>query len=257
MKSKYGTATTLAEYEVHSFIELLSNTLHGRAKEGSKGGYSAATFALKDVLHLMKCILSESKNRELFATTTSSSANNGCRLNTLLLKVVARYSLLSKNNEESSSSLSKGIVDAEAVEHALTSLCWMTLYGMDEDKIGFSNPLLVRTTTVKNDEEEKQQEQMIDSSCLPATFGDYGKMEGESILTKVLMAYLNKTKKNAGKESITTTPLGRYAANQILFRVGYLKFEGSAQDLVSAVVSFVKISCCCALSFDLCSLLYI
>ncbi|KAL7541515.1 hypothetical protein ACHAXR_012564 [Thalassiosira sp. AJA248-18] len=209
--SKFGSATILAEHETHTFLELLSHTLQGRAKEGpSGGGYSAATFTIKGVLHSIKCILSEPRNRELFASTT-----NECRLNTLLLKAIARYSLLSTDNVKESSA-TKEILDAEAVEHAVISLYWMTLYGMDEAVVGFSS--------------SPRRKHQGGSAFLPMTFGDYGKMEAKSVLIKVLTAYLNK------KDGISHK--GRHAANQVLFRVNYLKFEGSVADLTYPGKSF-------------------
>ena len=190
---KYGSATTLADHETHSIVDLLSHCLQGRAKEGP-GGYSAATFTLKGALHVVKCILSEPKNREMFASTI-----NGSRLNALLLKAVAQYSLRFEEVTE--------IMDAQAVEHAVVSIYWMTMYGLDESSIGFSNPF------------GRQ------SIFLPATFGDHGKKtEAMSVVAKVFTAYLNK-------DGITLR--GRHAANQILFRVNYLRFEGSVADMVS------------------------
>ena len=95
---------TVTNYEIHSLVDLLSHCLQDRAKEGP-GGYLAATFTFKGALHVVKCILSEPKNREVFA-----SAINGSRLNALLLKAVAQRSLQSEQIME--------MMDAEAVEHA-------------------------------------------------------------------------------------------------------------------------------------------
>lgn len=196
------SALTLSDYEMSSIVDLLANCLHGRAKEGP-GGYSSATFGLKDVLYFVKCILSAPKNRELFAT---SGVGDGTRLNALLLKTIARYSLLSDGVS--------GAMDANVVEHAVVALYGMTLYGLDEAVIGFSNPLM--------------GQQRSSDAFLPATFGDGDddtKTEASSAVAKVLAAYLKK-------EGIT--PAGRHAANQILFRVKSLRFEGSAGALVSS-----------------------
>jgi len=91
------------------------------------------------------------------------------------------------------------------VEHAVVSIYWMTMYGLDESSIGFSNPF------------GRQ------SIFLPATFGDHGKKtEAMSVVAKVFTAYLNK-------DGITLR--GQHAANQVLFRVIYLRFEGSVADM--------------------------
>ena len=195
-----SSSTTLATYEAQTLIELLSNTLHGRAKEGT-GGYSGATFSLKSVLYALKCILSEPKNRLVFAATYWGS--QACPLNVLLLKAVARYSLLSTAENSN--------MDAEAAEHALLCLYYMTLYGLDDAAIGYPLPYLVGNVT---------------SAFLPTAFGDYGKLDAKSVLAKVLASYLSK-----GDDA--TTNKGRYAANQILLRLSYLRFEGSVAALVS------------------------
>lgn len=176
-------------------MELLSNCLQGRLKDGP-GGYSAATFTLKGVLYGIKCILSEPKNRHLFATT----AKNGCRLNALLLKAVARYSL-------SKADLTTEVMDAEAAEHAVVSIYLMSMYGLDESVIGFTSPF------------------GQSSVFLPATFGSKAQQQATNVVSKVLASYLNR---GGG-----ITRRGRHVANQILFRVDYLRFEGSVADLVS------------------------
>jgi len=187
--SKYGSAMTLGDHESQTFVDLLSHCLQGRAKEGS-GAYSAATFSLKGVLQVIKCILFEPRNRKLFA-----SSSNGSRLNTLLLKAVARYSVLDKE-------ITEATMDAEAVEHAVVSIYWMTLYGLDESVIGFSSPL-------------------GRGAFLPASFGSQY-TEAKSVLAKTFTAY-------AEKDGIT--PRGQHAANQVLFRVNYLRFDGFVAEL--------------------------
>ena len=202
--AKYGSANTLADHEVQTLVELLSNSLAGRAKDGL-GGYSAATFSLKGVLFGIKCILSESKNRQLFL----ESANDGkaSRLNSLLLKAVARFAL---QNEATSY-----VMDAETVENAVVCLYWMSLYGLDEAAIEFVNPLLGG---------------LSNQGFLPVAFGG---IDAKGILAKVLVAYLN---------SDGITRRGQHAANQILFRVNYLRFEGSAADMVSKELTDEKLS---------------
>ena len=217
MTSTYSSAIILAEYEVDLLIELLAHASAGRAKEGA-GGYSSATFNLKGVLFVIKCILSESKNRQVFVTSMS-----GRRLNALMFKVIARYTVL---NDDSVTN----ILDAEAVEYAITSLFYMTLCSMDEDVIGFSNPLFGASKEEEEEEEEEkgeeQQQKQKDTYFLPMTFGDYGKIESKNALVNVMTDYLNK------KDS-ETSPTGRSAANQILFRLNILKLGGTVEELVS------------------------
>lgn len=112
--SKYHSATLLADYEAHSIIELLAHCIHNRAKEGP-GGYSAATFTVKGVLHSIRCLMTNPKNRIVFASI------DGARLNTLLLKALARYSLIAKGVED--------VMDAEAAEHAVFSFYLMSNCG--------------------------------------------------------------------------------------------------------------------------------
>lgn len=189
----------LGEHETDAFVDLLLRCLHGRAKEGV-GSYSAATFSLKGVLHVIECILSEQKNRELFA-----SSSNGMRLNMILLKTVARYLLLGKE-------ITEATMDTEAVEHAVVSMQWMTLCGLDESLIGISSPV-------------------GQGAFLPAMIGNYS-VEANIVVAKVFTAYLRKD---------GITPRGRHAANQIFYRLHYLRFEGFVADLVSGACEV----CCC------------
>lgn len=76
---------------------------------------------------------------------------------------------------------------------------------MDEAAIEFVNPLLGG---------------LNNQGFLPVAFGG---IDAKGILAKVLVAYLN---------SDGITRRGQHAANQILFRVNYLRFEGSAADMI-------------------------
>jgi hypothetical protein len=186
------SAAILAVHETHSLVELLSHCLKGRGKDGA-GGFSAATFTLKGVLYGIRCILSEPKNREVFAASTGDNAR---RLNALLVKAVSRYALLDDKADT---------MDAEAAEHAVVSIYQMSLYGLDEELIDFACPFGQAT-------------------FLPAAFGIGIRLEGKEVLAKVLISYLKK-------DGISAR--GRHSANQILLRVDYLKFAGTVADLVS------------------------
>jgi hypothetical protein len=190
-----GSATVLAVHETHGLVELLSNCLQGRGKDGA-GGYSAATFTLKGVLFGMRCILSERTNRDAFVK--SGGGDNARRLNSLLLKALARYAL---------SDGGKTIMDAEAAEHAVTSMYHMTLHGLDGGLLEFPHSLSHAT-------------------FLPEVYGTRKKLEGREVLVGVLIAYLNR---------VGFSDEGRHHAEQILLRVDYLKFAGNVSDLVSVV----------------------
>jgi len=119
--SNYQSANSICEHEAHSIIELLSHCLANRAKEGA-GGFSAATFTVKGVLFSIRCVMTDPKNRVVFATI------DGARVNALLLKALGRYSLVADRKEEGIGA----IMDAEAAEHAVFSLYLMSNYGFQE-----------------------------------------------------------------------------------------------------------------------------
>jgi hypothetical protein len=98
-------------------IELLSNCIHSRPKEGP-GGYSSSSFSLKGILYSIRCLVAERRNRLQFAST------GGARLNALLLKALAQYSFSDQKDEGINV-----LMDAEAAEHAVVSLYLMSNYG--------------------------------------------------------------------------------------------------------------------------------
>ncbi|KAL9180826.1 hypothetical protein ACHAXT_011279 [Thalassiosira profunda] len=158
--ARYQHSAILDEREVPALLELLSNCLHGRAKEG-KGGYSAASFSLKGVLRVLRCLVSLPEN----GTVLASTVNGGAGLNALLLKGLARYALLDEYD---------AVLDAEAAEHMAVSLCQMSLHGMDEAVLGFPCPL-------------------GSEIFLPASFGNRGEFETRDVLTRVLRSYVDKS----------------------------------------------------------------
>jgi hypothetical protein len=89
-------------------VELLSDTLHQRAKDGP-GGYSAATFNAKWVLYAIRCLLTSTTNQLCFVGTI---------LNTLLMKALAQHSLQHVAS-----------IDDDAAEHAAFSLYLQSNYG--------------------------------------------------------------------------------------------------------------------------------
>jgi hypothetical protein len=101
------------EAEALILIELVANTLHGHAKDGP-GGYLSVMFHVKYVLFALRCLLTQFKNQNLIGESSAC-----VKLNTLLLKVVALYSLQPKSN----------FIDADAAEYACFSLYLLSNYG--------------------------------------------------------------------------------------------------------------------------------
>ena len=98
----------VAHEEVQLFLELLANVLHQRSKEGI-GGYSAATFTIKGVIHAIRCLLTNFNNQCMFASS---------RLNMLLFKALAMFVIQRII-----------CVDAETAEHLCFSLYLLSDYG--------------------------------------------------------------------------------------------------------------------------------
>lgn len=93
----------ISSREAAQFVPLFADALHQRAKNGP-GGYSAATFTIKGVLHVIRCLLTSTANQIFFA-------GSGVFLNSLLLKALAKHAILGDRT-----------VDDEAAEHACFSL---------------------------------------------------------------------------------------------------------------------------------------
>lgn len=123
------TVILVTNSEAEQLIELLSNTLLIKAKEGP-GGYSAATFTVKGVLYAIRCLLTNHINQMTFVAT-------GTRLNCLLLKAVAFF-------------IGDFVptVDAEAAEHACFSLYLLSTYG-------FKDSFLPRSYETVEEDDEK------------------------------------------------------------------------------------------------------
>jgi hypothetical protein len=102
----------LPEAEVHLLVELLSNTMHGRGKDGS-GRYSAATFSVKYVVFAIRCLLTHEANQILV-----SQQEVGVKLNSLLMKLLAQHSIQKVPS-----------MDAEAAEYACFSLYLQSNHG--------------------------------------------------------------------------------------------------------------------------------
>jgi hypothetical protein len=100
--------------EAPMLLELLGNSLHNRGKKGP-GGYSSATFHLKQTLLALRCLLTNSVNvKTIYAVC-------GTKLNALLLKVIAVFSFKDSIT-----------VDSEAAEYAIFSLYLMSNFGFNK-----------------------------------------------------------------------------------------------------------------------------
>ncbi len=107
------SSVIISNHEAHYLVELLSNCLHSRPKDG----YSASSFSLKGTLHAIRCLMSKRENRLVLAS-------HSARINTLLLKTIALYSF-----RESNDGGINDIMDSEAAEHAVFSLYLMSNHG--------------------------------------------------------------------------------------------------------------------------------
>ena len=86
--------------EAPILVELVSNSLHCRGKDGP-GGYSASTFNAKKTLFAVRCLLTHNLNVKTFYVTC------GVKLNALQFKSIALHSIQLAP-----------VVDAEAAEDA-------------------------------------------------------------------------------------------------------------------------------------------
>lgn len=102
---------TTNESELEHLVELFSNTLERRAKDGP-GGYSATAFNFKSVLFAIRCLLSHPTNQAIFAATQMEEFNG------LFLKVLGLHALQQAK-----------MVDTEAAEYACFSMYLLSHYG--------------------------------------------------------------------------------------------------------------------------------
>jgi hypothetical protein len=103
----------LPEAEVNLLVELLSNTIHGRGKDGP-GGYSPATFSVKYVVFAIRCLLTHEANQILV------SQQVGVKLNFLLVLQLAQHAIQRVPS-----------MDAEAAEYACFSLYLQSNHGFN------------------------------------------------------------------------------------------------------------------------------
>lgn len=103
----------LSDAQVRSFVQILSDALHGRVIHGAPGT-SRATLTVQCMLYSLRCLLTQYENQIKFAHLA------GPKLNTLLMKVLA----IEATRQDSSEEFGVG-----AVEHALYSLYLLSCHG--------------------------------------------------------------------------------------------------------------------------------
>jgi len=106
-----GSTIVMMGTEAAHLIEILGDCLHNRGKKGN-GGYTAATFNIKTLLCVVHCLLNSDVNaKTLYAI-------GGMKINSLLMKAMALYSLQSEYS-----------LDKDAAEHACCSLYLLSNFG--------------------------------------------------------------------------------------------------------------------------------
>jgi hypothetical protein len=101
---------------IEGLLELLTNSLHLRRKEGP-GGYYSVSFSLKHVLFALRCLLTHTSNQKAVAKLV------GREVNILLMKVLTRHTM-----DQSVGTF----VDAESAENACFSLYLQSNYGFEK-----------------------------------------------------------------------------------------------------------------------------
>ena len=190
------SSNLITDREAGALVGLLSDTLAGRARDGP-GGYSAATFGAKGVLYAVRCLLTEPRNRALFA-----SSAHGMKLNALLVRTASCFAA------GGGGVCAGGIVDAEAAEHAAVSLYWTTMHSLDEAAVGFdtatyAGPFLPVTSATGASKENAV-------SAVAGTLSSLAAADGVTAMTG-------------------------QAAHQIMLRLDYLKYEEEPADFFVSV----------------------
>lgn len=197
-------ALMIHETEVRGMVALLANTIHRRSKAGP-GGYSATTFSTKHVLLALRRLLASYENQVKMAH------GHGAQINALLLKAVALHAFRRESH-----------IDAEAAEYACFSLYLLSSYGFQVRRsfqIFHLAPL-----RVKRIYQSSNTIQLKAQPFLPSSFGNVD--VAQSLVAKVLTAYSNRS---------CTSPAGKHAACQLLLRLKYLVFNGTAVQLAAAM----------------------
>lgn len=107
---------TMTESNIKILLELLTNSMYLRRKDGP-GGYSSASFSLKYVLFALRCLLTQTSNQMAVAKLV------GHEINILLVKVLSQHTMDGSVNN---------FVDAESAEYACFSLYLQSNYGFQD-----------------------------------------------------------------------------------------------------------------------------
>jgi len=186
---------TIKGDEAEFVVDVLSNTLHQRSKEGP-GGYSAATFTIKSLLHAIRALLARNSNQITFANMA------GMKLACLLLKALAQYSVQHKYT-----------LDTADAEQACFSLYLLSNHGLKDSS--FMPQCYGRLEDYRSDE----------SGAGESRISMHRARNETSLVGKVLYTY---------KEMEKITPAGYHSADQILMRLPYLNFNGKIGDIVTS-----------------------
>jgi hypothetical protein len=106
----------MTESNVTGLVELLTNCLHLRRKDGA-GGYSSVSFSLKHALFALRCLLTHTSNQ---MTVVKVAA---IEVNTLLMKVLSKHIMDHTTNN---------FVDDESAEYSCFCLYLLSNYGFQD-----------------------------------------------------------------------------------------------------------------------------
>ena len=199
--SPEDSALILADSEIIYLVRLLADVMHGRGRSGA-GGYSSTTFATKYIVYAIRCLLTHSLNQMRFSQLV------GLKLNSLLMKVLGRYSVQDDPT-----------LDRYAAEHACFSLYLQSSYGFAVSK---RIPCLIYESAVLKCFSSDLYPFQAPDPFLPLMFNSPDC--DASLTAKVLSAYLR---------SPTITPPGRHATEQLLLRLRYLKFGKRMKEIAT------------------------
>ena len=190
--------------EAEQLLELLTNMLHQRSKDGP-AGYSSSTFSVKYVLFAIRCLLTQAHNQSCMAKTIALPCN------ALLAKAIAMH-LWQPDVIH---------LDPEAAEHAIFSLYLMSNHGF---RVSTMNPndRCIRYC-FDGTRTHGSSSNLFQTPFLPYSFGNDADLK-KSLAAKIFYAYRKRS---------DITPAGKHAAEQLLLRLRYMIFQGSASESVS------------------------
>ena len=185
----------MSESDVELFVELLANVMNRRGKNrrGGGGNYLPGTFDLKSVIFSLRCLLTHVSNQKKFMVRF------GPEVNALLINALARYSL-----EPSTSPM-----DMASAEHIVFSLYLLSNHGFED--VAFLPEMYGRHCGGNRDHHHYGSESLVTED------------EDQGLAANILVSYLRLS---------DIQPAGRHAAQQVLLRLEYLKFENNNSNMV-------------------------